>query len=205
MRYLLLRFLLTLAVVVGGTLTPLFAQTTYHLHDDSGTLQLKTAGPDTAALALSSQDIINLNPGEFVVRQFPTASGVPGTTGVILSGSTVTFNVWMKVTSTNVSSFPRAKLFLNSTGGTQFCTATGTTALTTTLTQYVLSCTTSANISLSASNTFLLWVGFNTSTRTTSSLVGQVEVEGTLNGNYDSTVVVPAIVPPPSIASLSIT
>lgn len=205
MRQSLLRFLLTLAVLVGGALTPLFAQTTYHLHDDSGTLQLKTANPDTAAVALSSQDIKNLSPGEFIINQFPTAAGVPGTAGVILSGSTVTFNLWMKVTSTAVSSFPRAKLFLDSTSGTQLCAKTGTTALTTTVTKYTLSCTTSANITLTASDTFLLWVGFNTSTKTTSSLIGQVDVEGTLNGHYDSTVAVPAIVPPPSITNLNVT
>jgi hypothetical protein len=180
------------------------AQTTYHLHDDSGGIQLRTSGPDVAAVAVLSQDINNLNPGEFVIQQFPTQSGVPGTAGVIVSGSTITLSLWMRATSTNVASFPRVKLFLNSTGGTLLCTTTGTTALTTTLTSYALSCTTTANVYITTSDTFLLWVGINTSTKATSSLQGELDVEGTLNGNYDSTVVVPAIVPPPSISNLGV-
>src|SRR5262249_47310183 len=142
-----------------------FGQTTYYARDISGAFSLTTTAPNGSAITLSSQDIKNLNPGEFIIQQFPTASGVPGTAGVLLSGSTVTFNLWMKVTSTKVSGFPRTKLFLDSTSGTQLCTSTGTTALTTTLTHYVLTCTTSANVYLGVSDTFLLWVGFNTSAK----------------------------------------
>jgi len=194
-----------LAFLLAGSAEFSSAQTTYHLHDDSSGIQLLTTGPDTAAVGILSQDIKNLSPGDFIIAQFPTPSGVPGTAGVILSGSTITFNLWMSTTSTKVSSFPEARLYVHSSSFTQLCSTTGTTALTTTLTKYSLSCTTSTNFSLSTSDTFLLWVGIHTATKSTSSLQGKVEVEGTLNGNFDSTIVAPAIIPPPSISSLSLT
>lgn len=200
-----LRFIgLSCIIFVAGALKQAPAQTTYYSRDISGAFSLSTAAPNTTPITLSSQDIKNLNPGEFIVQQFPTTTGVPGTQGAILGGSTVTFKVWMKVTSTNVASFPRAKLFLNNTGGTQLCTATGGTALTTTLTQYTLTCNTASgtNIYLTTSDTFLLWVGFNTSSKSTKSLQGQLQVEGT--STSDSTVVVPSIIPPPTISSLSV-
>src|SRR6266542_1941154 len=115
------------------------AQTaTYHLHKEasatSGLFQLKTAGPDGTSLSVPSQNLKNLAVGEYLIKAFDTQSLVPNTSGVIPAGSTITFTLWMNKTSTSGVIFPRAKLRLNNISGTLFCTATGSTALTTTLT-----------------------------------------------------------------------
>ena len=178
-------------IVITGSLC-LQAQTTYHLHDDSGVLQLKTAGPDRASIAVLSQNLKGVVTGEYLIQQFPTASGVPNSRGLIPSGSTVNFTLWMRKTASAGTMFPRAKLFRNGTSGTQICSRTGSTALTTTLTKLTFSCTTSSNITFASSDTLLLWVGINLTATTTSSVMGQLSVEGLLNGNSDSQVVVHA-------------
>jgi len=128
---------------------------------------------------------------------------VPNRGGVIPAGSTVTFNVWMRKTANVGTMFPRVKLNLNSASGTSFCIVTGTTALTTTLTKYTLTGTTSAPISVLSSDRYYVWTGVNlTAGSTTTSFMGEIDVEGTLNGNYDSLVNAPLPLPP-TIASMS--
>ena len=114
------------------------AQTaTYHLHKEastsSGLDQLKTAGPDAASFALQTANLNGSAAGEKLVKEFDTQAGVPNAAGVIPSGSTLTFSLWMKKTANLGAMVPRAKVKLNTTSGTSFCTATGATALTTTL------------------------------------------------------------------------
>lgn len=186
------------------------AQTaTYHLHKEasstSGLFQLKTAGPDGTTLAIQSANLKNLAVGEYVVKAFDTQSGVPNASGVIPAGSTITFTLWMNKTSTSGVIFPRAKLRLNNATGTLFCTATGSTALTTTLTKYTFSGTTSSNVSMTTADRFYLWVGVNVTTVATSNTNAVVNVEGTLNGNYDSLIIIPTPMPPPAISNLSVT
>jgi hypothetical protein len=179
---------------------------TYHLHKEASTTlqfdQLKAVGPDSTSTALVSNDLKGLNPGEYLVQQFDTQAGDPNGSGVIASGSTVTFALWMRKTANIGTVFPRAKVFVNNASGTPFCTATGTTALSTRLSKLSFSCTTSASINVGNTDRFYLWVGMNlTAGSSSSSFQGELDIEGTLNGNFDSSVAIPA--PPAAITSLS--
>jgi hypothetical protein len=88
--------------------------------------------------------------------------------------------------------YPRVQLYLNDTSGVNICTVTGTTALTTTLTKYTLTCSTSANISVTTADRYYLWVGVNlTAGSATKTVIPELYIEGSLNGNYDSQIVVP--------------
>src|SRR4029077_5910687 len=99
--------------------------------------------------------------------------------------------------------FPRAKIRLNNATGTLFCTATGATALTTTVKQNAISCTTTANITMAATDRFYLWVGVNLTATSATAFNGELDVEGTLNGNFDSNVVLPLGTAAPTISSLT--
>ena len=196
-------FTLSVAVLAQGQ-----TSATYHLHKDASTtatlLQLKTAGPDAASVALQTANLKNQAVGEKLIRAFDTQSGVPNANGVIASGSAVTFTVWMKKTGNSGTMFPRVKLNLNSSGGTSIFTVTGTTALSTTLTKYILTGTVPSNVSMSATDRFYLWVGVNLTVSPNANTMAELDVEGTLNGNYDSQINVPLPnPPPPSITSLS--
>jgi YD repeat-containing protein len=186
------------------------AQTaTYHLHKEasstSGLFQLKTAGPDGTTLAVQSANLKNLAVGEYLIKAFDTQSGVPNASGVVPAGSTITFTLWMNKTSTSGVMFPRAKLRLNNITGTLFCTATGSTALTTTLTKYTFSATTSSSISMTTTDRLYVWVGVNITTVATSNTNANLNIEGTLNGNYDSLTIVPTPLAAPAISGLSTT
>ncbi|HYJ84990.1 MAG TPA: IPT/TIG domain-containing protein [Pyrinomonadaceae bacterium] len=182
---------------------------TYRLHKDASTTtgqnQLKAAGPDAATAALNSANLKSLATGEYIIKAFDTQSGVPNASGVIPASSTVTFTLWLKKSANVGTMFPRAKLRLNSATGTSLCTATGSTALTTTLTKYTLTCTTAASVSMAATDRFYLWVGVNLTAGGSSNFQGTLNVEGTLNGNYDSYVAVPLPISTPSISGLSAT
>jgi hypothetical protein len=56
---------------------------------------------------------------------------------------------------------------------------------------------------MSASDRFYLWVGVNVTTAPTANTDAILNVEGTLNGNYDSTVTVPLPNSPPSVSLTS--
>jgi hypothetical protein len=100
--------------------------------------------------------------------------------------------------------FPRAKLYLNNASGTLLSMVTGTTALNTTITKYTLTGTTSALVSLTTSDRLYLWVGINlTATNSSNTFKGEVNIEGTLNGNYDSNVIIPLPFPQPVISNIS--
>jgi hypothetical protein len=187
---------------------PANAQTTYHLHNEASTTaglkQLKTAGPDVASVPLQTANLKSTATGEKLVEDFDTQAGVPGVAGVIPSGSTITFQVWMKKTANVGTLFPRAKLLLNSAAGTSLCVATGTSALTTTLTKFTISCNTTANVTLVPASRYFVWAGANmTAGSTTTNFAAELDVEGTLNGNFNSQVAIPNPVPPPAISQLS--
>jgi hypothetical protein len=183
------------------------ASGTYHLHKEASTtaglFQLKTVGPDGTALAVKTVELKNQATGEKLIKEFDTQAGVPNKGGVIPAGSTVTFTLWMRKTANIGTMFPRAKLNLNSSSGTSFCVVTGTTALTTTLTKYTLTGTTTAPISVSSTDRYYLWTGINLTTgSTTTNFMGELDIEGTLNGNYNSLINAPLPLPP-TISSLS--
>ena len=185
------------------------AQTaTYHLHKEasstSGLDQLKTAGPDAASVALQTANLKNAATGAKLIKEFDTQAGDPNASGVIPSGSTLTFNLWMKKTASLGTMFPQATVKLNNSSGTLFCTSTGSTALTTTLTNYAISCNTSANITMTTSSRFYLWVGVSLTVGSNSgTFAGELDIEGTLNGNYDSQITLPTPTGPPTISSLT--
>lgn len=181
---------------------------TFHLHKEASStanlFQLRSAGPDGTSLAVSSSSLKTVALGEYVVKAFDTQANLPNTPGLIPSGSTITFTLWMNKTGTSGTMYPRAKLYLNNnTTGTLVCTVTGTTALTTTLTKYTLTATTTSNITMTATDRLYLWVGVNLTATATTNNTAALNVEGTLNGNYDSQLSMPAPIPPPSISSLS--
>ncbi|HSE15992.1 MAG TPA: IPT/TIG domain-containing protein [Pyrinomonadaceae bacterium] len=180
---------------------------TYRLHREASTtanqFQLKTANPDAAILAVQSANLKSVATGEYIIKAFDTQAGVPNAAGVITSGSTVTFELWMLKTASAGTMFPRVKLNLNSAAGASICTVTGTTALTTTLTKYTLTGTVPANVTMTASDRFYLWVGVNLTATTSVNNRAELDIEGTVNGNYDSRITVPLPTPPPAITSLS--
>src|SRR2546430_6238745 len=193
------------AFMVTGTAR---AQTaTYHLHSasstTSGLLQLTTAGPNPPSSALLSANLRGLATGEYVIKQFDTQTGDPNVSGVIPSGSTLSFTLWIRSTGNQGTMFPRTKLNLNSATGTSLCIATGTTALTTTLSAYTISCNTTANVTMASTDRFYLWVGINLTKTANTNFNGELDIEGTLNGNYDSQTTVPLSTPSPTLRSLA--
>lgn len=180
----------------------------YHLHNEasatSGFKQLKSAGPDAAQASIQTAALQGVATGEKKIVELDTIAGVPNTAGKIPSGATVSAVVWMRKTAALGTMFPRIKLRLNSATGTAFCTATGTTALTTTLTAYPISCTTTATITMVAADRLYLWAGVNlTAGSSSGAFRGEMGIEGTLNGSANSRVDVPTALPAPTIATLT--
>jgi len=207
MQYRRLHFALLLLLSWACSLAGVAQTATYHLHKEASALtaaddKLLTAGPDGTSVALTTA-LTSKAVGEYLIKEFETQTGDPNTAGVIPSGSTLTFNVFMRKTANTGTVFPRAKIRLNNATGTLFCTATGTTALSTTVTKQVISCTTTANIAMAATDRFYLWVGVNLTATSTTTFSGELDIEGTLNGNFDSTVVLPLGSPAPTITSLT--
>jgi len=202
-----LSLVVCLLFILGLAITGHSQSATYHLHKEASTtanlFQLKTAGPDGTSLAVQSANLKNAAAGEYLIKAFDTQSGVPNASGLIPAGSSVTFTVWMKKTASQGTMFPRVKLSLNSAAGTSLCVVTGATALTTTLTKYTLSGTTAANVTMTTSDRFYVWVGVNLTASSNQNNMAELDVEGTLNGNYDSLVTVPLPVAAPSISNLS--
>lgn len=167
---------------------------TYHLHAESSSttpppalLKLTTADPDAAITILQTAQLKSQANGEKLISGFDTQGPILGRAGYIPSGSTTTVSLWMRNTGTVGTMFPRAKLYLNNEAGTSLCTATGTTALSSTLTKYTISCSTSSDILVAAQDRLYLWVGVNlTAGSTSKNFTGELDIEGTVNGNYDS-------------------
>jgi hypothetical protein len=207
MQYRRLHFALLLIVSWVLSQSGVTQTATYHLHKEASAItaaddKLLTAGPDGTSLAITTA-LTGKAAGEYLIKEFETQTGVPSTAGVIPAGSTLTFNVFMRKTANVGTVFPRAKVRLNNATGTLFCTATGTTALTTTVKQNTISCTTTANIAMAATDRFYLWVGVNLTATSTTAFNGELDVEGALNGNFDSNIVLPLGSPAPGITSLT--
>ena len=180
------------------------AQTvTYHLHQEAsstgGLLRIRTDGPDAASVAIQTAKLKNQ---EYLIQAFDTQAGDPNSSGTVPAGSTVTFRLWIKKTLKFGTMFPRAKLYLNNQAGTLFCVATGSAEATKTLTRHVLNCTTSAEIQMNTKDRLYLWVGIHpTAGPGRKKVKGKLDIEGTLDGNYDSQIEIPlptvALPPPP--------
>ena len=140
-----------------------------------------------------------------MIKAFDTPVGVPNVRGVIPAGSTITVTLWMNKSANYGTMYPQAKLRLNSATGSSLCTATGATALTKILTQYTLACVTASDVIMATTDRFYLSTGINLTVGPGAQIVyGQLRIEGILNGNYDSRVVIPNPTPLlPTISSLS--
>src|SRR5229473_943677 len=207
MQYRRLHLALLLMLLGAFSVSGVAQTATYHLHKEASAItaaddKLLTAGPDATSLAITTT-LTSKAAGEYLIKEFETQTGDPNTTGVIPSGSTLTFNLFMRKTANTGTVFPRAKIRLNNATGTLLCTATGTTALTTTVTKRTISCTTTADIAMTAADRFYLWTGVNLTATSATAFSGELDVEGTLNGNFDSTIVLPLGTPAPSITSLT--
>jgi hypothetical protein len=174
----------------GSTFTVL-NDVTYHLHkeasDITGLFRLRTAAPDAATTTAQSGNIGH-STGEILVKAFATDAGVPGVAGSIPSGSPISITVYMRKTTTNGVMYPRVRVRLNTSTGTLLCQATGSTALSSAVTAYALSCTTGA-VTVTASDRIYLWVGVNVTTAPGGNTKGELSIEST-NGSTDSLVTV---------------
>lgn len=182
---------------------------TYYLHREasssSGRLQLKTASVEGPVLTLQSAELKNKPTGLYVVKEFDTQAGVPNITGVIPSGSTVSWVLYMRKTANVGTLKPHVRVRLNSLSGTLLCAATNATGgpngngtLTTTLASFPYSCTTSAAVTLTATDRLWFWVGVNiTGVPGNNNLKGELQVEAAA---VPSSLAVPL---PPAISSLT--
>jgi hypothetical protein len=128
-----LKALAALSILMAVAAAP--AQTaTYYLHNEASTINTSfkkllaadaAGATTTATVALKSKTA-----GEYLIKEFATQTSIPNIPGVILSGSTVSFTIWMRKTAKVGTVFARAKIRLNSATMTLFCTATGSNALT---------------------------------------------------------------------------
>ena len=188
--------------------TPLFSQTTYHLHKETtqGLLNLRTFGPDAKSVTTQSANL--KDSGLRFTYYFARFWSTPvGTSGVMPDGSSVTFNLWMDKSSNFGQVYPVVSLKLAngdpSAGLTDLCSQYGfSTPLTTTPTKYTFICQISG-VPVTSTNSYRLDVGFwmYAGVGNHNTYV-EVRYEGSLNANYDSTIVVPMPLPP-TITSLS--
>src|SRR6266487_2970303 len=208
-----MRRVVWLTLTMLGCLIPAAARAqtqTYHLHVElpspanGADNVLKIADPDPSTVGFLSQDLINQPPGEYTARTWATALGSPNLSGLIPANSTINFVIWMKKTANAGVVYPRFKVTLRSATGPSLCSVTGTAAITNKLTQYSLNCQTTATVGQASSDIIFLWVGVNMTTGPGNHSVQILsQVEGTLNGNYDSRIVVPVPIPGPTVSGLS--
>jgi YD repeat-containing protein len=206
------RFSLAMALLV--TLFPAIgtAQTTatYHLHSeasdiDTGAGQLRTSAPDAAIASYQTIDLKNVSTGDVHLRFFYTQANVPNVAGVIPAGSPVSFTMYAKKTSNWGAIVLRATARVANIGigASDLCTATAGSALTTTISAFTFTCTTATAVTISPSSRFDVRVFFTLTTSPGNhSMRAELDIEGTLNGNYDSRVTYP-LPPPPSVSSVS--
>jgi hypothetical protein len=185
---------LFLAVAVPDVLHAQTLTLHFHKEKDSGgnTYLLRTAAPDAAAFAIATADLKNTSYTYPGVGAFSTESSSMNN-GVIPANATFSISVWMKKSAAVGTVFPRLDLRVDVPGQElSVCVSNGSTALTTTLTQYTLSCSTSSAITVLSSTKFNVYVdGYFSVLPGNHSLTLELDVEGTLNGNYDSRFIVP--------------
>ncbi|HTD25004.1 MAG TPA: Ig-like domain-containing protein [Terriglobales bacterium] len=128
--------------------------------------------------------------GDYPIAAFDTQAAVPNTPGYFPTGSQMTFSLWMQASNGSGVVYPEAKLYINNPFGVLLCNARASTQLTTVLKLFNFSCTTAANIGMQATDRLYLWVGAAQTGRGVPALTAALNIEGTLNGNYDSQIVV---------------
>ena len=194
---------LFLVLIVSGTAIAQTTTITYHLHKETNNgcpRALLTGNPEPTSTFTQSANLQNTTASPVTFEHF-CAPAIPGT---IPGGSTVNLYIWMQKTANFGVIYPYFKLWLEgdpSVGNRLLCSGTGATALPmTTLSKMTVPCTIGSETAI-GSQYFGLDVGYSIGT-----VVGnhaeyiKAYYEGTFNGNYDSTLVVPR---PLSITSLS--
>ena len=197
----------------GATFTvipPIGPASDYRLHREtsstSGLFQLKTNSPDAAALALQTVDLKGTSGGEFLIKEFDTQVNVPSLAGAIARGLTVSFTLYMRSTAAFGTLQPRARVRWNSAAGPLLCEATSASGLTTSVTAYTLSCTTSAQVAIASSDRLYVWVGVNvpsTGLPGNHTVKGELDIEGNTAPTYDSRFSLPGVLPPPAVTTIN--
>lgn len=177
---------------------------TYRLHNEASAInaarQLKIANPDVAAVVRRSTDLKGSSANWFLpLEYFETQTGVPGVGGTIPAGSVVTFSIWLRKTTAEGTFHPTATVHFNQYWGSVpgLCGAgvgpvSPLPKLTTTFTKYTFTCTLDTARTMSAADRFFVQVGaWVEAAPAHKSVQIELGLEGTLNGNYDSTVAVP--------------
>ena len=195
-------FVFALLLVAAG---PTQAQiATYSLHRENSTvvstnMQLKTAAADASTLTLQTVNLKNVAPGEYAIKSFETQASVPNLAGVIPAGSSFLLKLYIDKTVDSGSMTPLAKIYKNSTAGTSICNASGF-GITTTRALHIFLCTTSSDITFTATDRYFVWVGVTVSTAPT---VNNTKAELTIEQTWDSRISVILPTPVPNITSLS--
>jgi hypothetical protein len=176
------------------------AQTvTYHLHQESSTeiglLQLKATGPDTTAkvkqFPVSTTDCCNKYR---TMNIFNLPANVPDLGGVIPTGTTFNFTMWMRITEARGTVFPGGAMTLNFSGHSFskfLCESRGTTALTTTLAPYTFSCAVGQPIPVEPTDRLTFWPEYYTTSYAprngkNGGMSVEYGMEGMLLGSADS-------------------
>ena len=195
-------FIFALLLVAAG---PTQAQiATYSLHKENSTvvstnMQLKTAAADASTLTLQTVNLRNVAPGEYAIKSFETQANVPNIAGVIPAGSSFLLKLYMEKTADSGSMTPLAKIYKNSTSGTSICNAAGF-GVTTTRALHIFLCTSSSDITFTATDRYFVWVGV---TVTTAPTVNNTKANLTIEQTWDSRISVILPTPVPNITSLS--
>src|SRR5262245_59602537 len=189
-----------LLVVAGATQAQV---TTYYLHRENSTvvstnMQLKTATPDAASLVLQSAELKSQPAGEYVIKSFETQANVPNIAGVIPAGSSFLFRMYMDKTADAGAMQALVKVYKNNTSGSLVCNAPGP-SLSTSRFLFTFLWTTSAPVTFAASDRFVVWVGVNLTTVSTTKVKAELAIE---NG-FDSRLTVTLPTPQPSITTLT--
>src|SRR5688572_4214740 len=186
-----------------------FPSTTYYLHKETvapwTTMPtLRTANPDQGSSFAQSPNYRN-SPSRYLDPVWKTFRSVPPSTpGTLLAGSTLTFTVWMKKSAAWGTVYPYLKLWTYDNndvlGGNLIpvCAVTGNSALDTSITKYIITCSTPTSIPVTATRAYRLDVGsYVDASPMQHNMTVSVYFDGvTFSGSYPSSVVIPNPVPP---------
>src|SRR5438034_5233646 len=190
------------------------SQTTYHFHTEAvspwANPTLKTAPVDAASTYSESQNLKNWATGQSDSRFKIFRSVAPSAAGIIPANSTVTFNVWMYKTASYGVVYPMLTLWTYDNGDlltgnlVSLCSVTGSAAVSATqITKYQLMCTIPSAISVTSARAYRLDAGVTIGTTPGNhNTYVRIYYEGSPDGNYDSTVLIPQPVTP-QITTLS--
>jgi hypothetical protein len=168
----------------------------FHMHNETSALsaarQLRQTGPDVAATNIQSGALTGPT-GVRVIANFETQTGDPNGNTTLAAGATVSFTVYLQKTNNSGTMVPYAAVYKNSAiAGNLVCSASGGTAITTTMTSYTFTCAVGAGgVTFAPTDRLYVSVGVNISVAPNGGNRVNVGVEGVLNGARDSRMTVP--------------